>query len=114
MAKPPHRPNRPELERAINGLGTGDVLVLAEWDRCTRSMIDGIDIIERLHARGALIKVLDKPHLDLTSTIGKAFLAFLSALAQDECERIVTSQCREVARALRRLPPTPTISTMTH
>jgi hypothetical protein len=56
------------LERAINGLGTGDVLVLAEWDRCTRSMIDGFDIIERLHARGALIKVLDKPHLDLTST----------------------------------------------
>ena len=76
MAKPPHRPNRPELERAINGLGTGYVLVLAEWDRCTRSMIDGIDIIERLHARGALIKVLDKP---------KGFLAFLSALAQDEC-----------------------------
>jgi DNA invertase Pin-like site-specific DNA recombinase len=81
--------NRPELERAISALGTGDVLVLAEWDRCTRSMIDGIDIIERLHARGALIKVLDKPHLDLTSTIGKGFLAFLSALAQDERERIV-------------------------
>ena len=79
MAKPPHRPNRPELERAINGLGTGDVLVLAEWDRCTRSMIDGIDIIARLHARGALIKVLDKP---------KGFLAYLSALAQDECEEM--------------------------
>jgi DNA invertase Pin-like site-specific DNA recombinase len=93
--------NRPELEKAINGLGTGDVLVLAEWDRCTRSMIDGIDIIERLHARGALIKVLDKPHLDLTSTIGKGFLAFLSALAQDERERIVTraNAGREVARA---------------
>jgi DNA invertase Pin-like site-specific DNA recombinase len=51
------------------------VLVLAEWDRCTRSIIDGIDIIEQLHQRGALIKVLDKPHLDLTSTIGKGFLA---------------------------------------
>jgi DNA invertase Pin-like site-specific DNA recombinase len=92
--------NRPELERAINSLGTGDVLVLAEWDRCTRSMIDGIDIIERLHARGALIKVLDKPHLDLTSTIGKGFLAFLSALAQDERERIVkrANAGREVAK----------------
>jgi DNA invertase Pin-like site-specific DNA recombinase len=39
--------NRPELERAISALGTGDVLVLAEWDRCTRSMIDGVAIIER-------------------------------------------------------------------
>jgi DNA invertase Pin-like site-specific DNA recombinase len=33
--------NRPELEKAISALGTGDVLVLAEWDRATRSMIDG-------------------------------------------------------------------------
>ena len=27
----------------------GDVLVLAEWDRATRSMLDGIRIIERGH-----------------------------------------------------------------
>ena len=25
---------RPQLEKAIDALGTGDVLVLAEWDRC--------------------------------------------------------------------------------
>jgi DNA invertase Pin-like site-specific DNA recombinase len=79
---------RPQLERALDALGKGDVLVLAEWDRATRSMIDGITIIERVHERGALVKVLDKPHLDLTTTIGKGFLAFLSALAQDERERI--------------------------
>ena len=30
---------RPELEKAIGALGTGDVLVLAEWDRTTRSML---------------------------------------------------------------------------
>jgi DNA invertase Pin-like site-specific DNA recombinase len=64
--------NRPELEKAINVLGTGDVLVLAEWDRCTRSMIDGVAIIERINARGALVKVLDKPHLDLTTPLGRA------------------------------------------
>jgi DNA invertase Pin-like site-specific DNA recombinase len=81
--------NRPQLEKAIDALGRGDVLVLAEWDRATRSMLDGIGIIERVHARGALVKVLDKPHLDLTTTLGRGFLAFLSALAQDERERIV-------------------------
>jgi DNA invertase Pin-like site-specific DNA recombinase len=53
--------NRPELEKAISALGIGDVLVLAEWDRCTRSMIDGAAIMERINARGALVKVLDKP-----------------------------------------------------
>ena len=79
---------RPELERAIDELGAGDVLVLAEWDRATRSMMDGVTIMQRVHARGAAIKVLDKPHLDLTTAIGKGFLAFLSALAEDERERI--------------------------
>lgn len=80
---------RPELERAIDVLGSGDVLVLAEWDRATRSMFDGIAIMQRIHARGAAIRVLDKPHLDLTTKIGQGFLAFLSALAEDERERIV-------------------------
>jgi DNA invertase Pin-like site-specific DNA recombinase len=93
---------RPELEKAIRALGTGDVLLLAEWDRATRSMIDGITIMQRVHARGAAIKVLDKPHLDLTTAIGQGFLAFLSALAQDERERIHrrAADGRKAARAL--------------
>jgi len=36
-----------------------------------------------------LEKVLDKPHLDLTTPIGRGFIAFLSALAEDERQRIV-------------------------
>lgn len=95
---------RPELEQAIEALGTGDVLVLAEWDRATRSMYDGIAIMQRVHARGAAIKVLDKPHLDLTTPIGQGFLAFLSALAQDERERINkrANDGRRAARAAGR------------
>ena len=57
-------------------------MVLAEWDRCTRSMVDGVAVIERINARGALVKVLDKPHLDLTTPLGRGFLAFLSAMAE--------------------------------
>lgn len=81
--------NRPQLERAINALGAGDVFVVAEWDRATRSMMDGIAIMQRIARRGAFIKVLDKPYLDLTTPIGQGILAFLSALAQDERERII-------------------------
>ena len=79
---------RPGLDKAIKALRPGDVLVLAEWDRATRSMLDGIAIMERVHERGATIKALDRQFLDL-STIGKGILAFLSALAQDERERIL-------------------------
>jgi DNA invertase Pin-like site-specific DNA recombinase len=80
---------RPELEKAIDALGKGDILVVAEWDRATRSMFDGIHIIERINARGALIKVLDKPHLDLTTPLGRGFIAFLFAMAEDERHRIL-------------------------
>lgn len=92
---------RPQLEKAIDALGRGDVLVLAEWDRCTRSMMDGVAIIERIHNRGAFVKVLDKPHLDLTTPIGRGFIAFLSALAEDERQRILyrANDGRRVAKA---------------
>src|SRR5215469_11719478 len=72
-----------------------------KWDRATRSMMDGVHIIERINKRGALIKVLDKPHLDLTTPIGRGFIAFLSALAEDERQRIVgrANAGRVVAKA---------------
>lgn len=92
--------NRPQLEKAIDALGHDDVLVIAEWDRATRSMIDGVSIIQRVAERQALVKVLDKPWLDLTTPMGKGILAFLSALAEDERERIVTraNDGREIAK----------------
>lgn len=79
---------RPELEKAIGALRSGDVLIIAEWNLATRSMLDGIGIMQRVHARRAAIKVLDKPHIDLTTNIGQGFLAFISALVEDERERI--------------------------
>lgn len=80
---------RPQLEKAIDCLGIDDVLVIAEWDRATTSMMDGIDIMKRVAERDGAIKVLDKPHLDLTTAIGRGFLAFLSSMAEDQRERIV-------------------------
>ncbi|WP_298842951.1 recombinase family protein [uncultured Roseobacter sp.] len=85
---------RPQLEKAIDALGTDDVLVIAEWDRATRSMMDGNTIILQVADRGATVKVLDKPWLDLPTPMGKGILAFPSALAEDERERI-TSRANE-------------------
>lgn len=92
---------RPQLEKAIDALGTDDVFVIAEWDRVTRSMMDGISIIQRVADRGATVKVLDKPWLNLTTPMGKGILAFLSALAEDERERITSraNEGREAAKA---------------
>ena len=44
-----------------------------------------------MHVRGGTIKALDRQFLDLSTTIGKGILAFLSASAQDERERILSA-----------------------
>lgn len=88
---------RPQMEKAITSLKEGDILVLAEWDRATRSMMDGINIIQRIADQKALVKVLDKHFLDLTTPIGQGVLALLSALAQDERQRI----CERAASGIR-------------
>ena len=93
--------SRPELDKAIDALGTDYVLVVAEWDRATRSMQDGVAIIQRVAKREAFIKVLDRPYLDLTTPMGKGILAFMSALAEDERERIIkrSEEGRKIAKA---------------
>jgi DNA invertase Pin-like site-specific DNA recombinase len=52
-------------------------------------MLDGIRIIERVAARGATFKALDRRWLDLTTPLGKGILAFLSTLAEDERSRVL-------------------------
>lgn len=79
---------RPKLTEAIESLDVDDMLVLAEWDRATRSMFDGIKIMDQVHQKRATLKVLDRPYLDLSTPIGKGFLAFLSGMAEDERQRI--------------------------
>lgn len=96
------RVGRPELENAINALKEGDTLVIAEWDRATRSMIDGIDIMLRIHAMKCHIMILDKPYLDTTTPMGQGILALLSAMAEDERIRIVKRAADGLAAAKER------------
>jgi DNA invertase Pin-like site-specific DNA recombinase len=49
----------PKLSNAIGALLTKGILVLAEWDRATRSLMDGIALMDKVHKRGAYLKVLD-------------------------------------------------------
>ena len=70
---------RPELARALAHLDTGDELVIAEWDRATRSMWDGLQIIKAVIDAGAAIKVLDRSYIDLETPMGRGFMAMMSA-----------------------------------
>ncbi len=80
---------RPELDAAIEALQPDDTLIVAEWDRATRSMDDGLVILARINARKATVKALDRKWLDLTTPIGKGVLALLSSMAEEERGRIL-------------------------
>src|SRR5271156_3727533 len=92
---------RPQLARALADLDAGDELVIAEWDRATRSMWDGLQIIKDVIDAGASIKVLDRSYIDLTTPMGRGFMAMMSAMAEDERLRIIkrTHEGRQIARA---------------
>ena len=92
---------RPELARALDDLDTGEEFVISEWDRATRSMWDGLQIIKAVIDAGAGIKVLDRPYIDLETPMVRGFMAMLSAMAEDERLRIIkrTHEGRQIARA---------------
>src|SRR5271167_4890973 len=77
---------RPELARALADLDAGDELVIAEWDRATRSMWDGLQIIKAVIDAGAAIKVLDRSYIDLTTPIGRGFMAMMGQV-EDTCKK---------------------------
>jgi Resolvase, N terminal domain len=102
---------RPELALALADLDEGDELVIAEWDRATRSMWDGLQIIKAVIDAKASIRVLDRSYIDLTSPIGRGFMAMLSARAQAHshaapADRGTAAACqgRDDARACQELP----------
>ena len=92
---------RPELAAALDDIDEGDVFVIAEWDRATRSMWDGLQIIKTVIDAKASVKVLDRSYIDLETPMGRGFMAMFSAMAEDERQRIVkrTHEGRQVARA---------------
>ena len=63
---------RPQLEKAIAALGTGAVAGVAGVGSGDPIDARRLQIIQRVAARDALVKLLDKPYLDLTSTMGRA------------------------------------------
>ena len=92
---------RPQLARALDQLDEGVELVIAEWDRATRSMWDGLQIIKAVIDAGATVRVLDRSYIDLKTPMGRGFMAMMSALAEDERLRIIkrTGEGRQLAMA---------------
>jgi len=79
--------SRPEWDRCLDALRTGDVLVIVRLDRIGRSVRNLIEVITYLAERGVDLLVLDQ-QIDTTTPSGKFMFHVLASLAEFEADLI--------------------------
>jgi DNA invertase Pin-like site-specific DNA recombinase len=93
--------DRRALNRAIESLTCGDLLLVTKLDRLARSTRDLLNTLAAVADKGAGFRVLDNPALDTTSAHGKLLLNILGSIAEFERELIKsrTDEGRQRAKA---------------
>lgn len=80
---------RPQFKNMVqNKLEPGDNLVVLKLDRLGRDMIDILNTVDMLRAKGITVKTLDLDGVDLTSSAGRFQMSVLAAVANFEKDRI--------------------------
>lgn len=78
---------RPELQRLLDDLQAGDVVVVKSLDRLSRSTKDMLELVEVIKQKGAFLKILDM-NVDTATPMGEFFLTIIAAIAQLERQTI--------------------------
>lgn len=82
--------SRPELDRLLDQLRVGDVVVVSRLDRLARSTRDLLEIAEQLQQAGVGLRSLQEPWADTTSPSGRMVLTVFAGIA--EFERALISE----------------------
>jgi DNA invertase Pin-like site-specific DNA recombinase len=92
---------RPQLDRMLDHLRAGDVIVVTRLDRLARSILDLLNIVERVREAGAGLRSLAEPWADTTTPAGRMVLTVFAGIAEFERSLIVerTSSGRAAAKA---------------
>ena len=75
--------DRPELQRLLDHLREGDVLVVWKLDRLGRSLKDLLFLLEKVAATGAGFRSITE-HVDTTTPAGRLMMQMLGAFAEFE------------------------------
>ena len=91
---------RPELERLLDQIRKGDILIVAKLDRLARSTRDLLEIMDRIHEAGATFLSLSEPWANTTTNAGKLIMTVFAGIAEFERSLILerTGTGREAAR----------------
>ena len=82
------RTKRPELDKLMSVLQSGDTLIVTKLDRIARSATQGIELIEMLLDKGIVVHVLNMGLMDNTPT-GKLIRNIMLAFIEFERDMIV-------------------------
>jgi DNA invertase Pin-like site-specific DNA recombinase len=93
--------DRPELNKAIDGLQPGDVLLFYRTDRLSRSLGDLMRLWTRIGDKGAKFKSLTEGELDATSPMGDAMMKIIGVFAELERKMIIDRTHAGLRRAAR-------------
>ena len=74
---------RPELEKCLDFVREGDLLVITKLDRLARSTLDLHKIVDSLNQKQVGFKVLDQS-MDTTTKEGKLMFSILASIAEFE------------------------------
>jgi DNA invertase Pin-like site-specific DNA recombinase len=93
--------DRKELAKAIEALGTGDILLVTRLDRLARSTRDLLNVLATISDKGAGFKSLADAWADTTAAHGRLMLTVLGGLAEfaHELIRSRTDEGRKRAQA---------------
>ena len=82
--------DRPELQKMLNHLNEGDIVIITDLTRISRSTKDLLDIVEKVKNKGASIRSLKDTWLDTTSNnpYNEFLLTVMSGLSQLERDLI--------------------------
>jgi DNA invertase Pin-like site-specific DNA recombinase len=92
--------DRPELMKLIEQLREGDVVVISELTRLSRSTKDLFAIVELIQSKGADIRSLKETWLDTTTPHGKLMFTIFAGLSQFEAD-LTAQRTREGLEAAR-------------
>lgn len=92
--------DRVELERALEWVREGDVLVVTKLDRFARSVQNLLDMVQHLKAKKVAFRVLNLG-IDTGTPTGKLIITVLGGIAEFEVEMMKERQREGIAKARR-------------